>query len=284
VTAGSPLHTPHCGAASHPSSSKCSSPGRRTDRLRTTGRRLRSAAVQGTIRSDPRLAPPARGRARLPHSSARRRPVRLLGLDPGRSGRRRARPLTARSRSSRHAARARPTRHRAHGARIDPGGAAPRVPAMRRGRGVCDRARPRSPCTSGTGAPAIRARCGAPTASRLLDDPTALGIARPGPPDRSGTTHRATERDRSPRPLARAEHPRRRCHAALLSRASAGPAVRRRSAGSDQGQPRKCAGSVAGFPSTFRPRVSPRTDSGRRGRSLRLLAICRHFVPASERL
>jgi hypothetical protein len=171
VTAGSPLHTPHCGAASHPSSSKCSSPGRRTDRLRTTGRRLRSAAVQGTIRSDPRLAPPARGRARLPHSSARRRPVRSLGLDPGRSGRRRARPLTARSRSSRHAARARPTRYRAHGARIDPGGAAPRVPAMRRGRGVCDRARPRSPCTSGTGAPAIRARCGAPTASRCSTTP-----------------------------------------------------------------------------------------------------------------
>jgi hypothetical protein len=82
-----------------------------------------------------------------------------------------------------------------------PGGAAPRGSALSCGRRACDRTRLESPCTSGTVALAIRAQRGVPTASLSLGGPTGAGIAHPAPPDTSGTTHRATERDRSSRPL-----------------------------------------------------------------------------------
>ena len=127
--------------------------------------------------------------------------------------------------------------------------------------------------------------------ARAMWSADGLAVVRPphgsrhraaGPPDRSGTTHRAKERDRSPRPPRRAE--RHANHVMLLcSMASGGPSgppaisrVRPRLAL----EMRRC--SAAGFPSTFRPPVSPRPYSGRRGRSLILLAICRQFVPASE--
>jgi hypothetical protein len=131
---------------------------------------------------------------------------------------------------------------------------------MSRGRRASDTGRPGSPCTSGTAALAIRVRCGGPTVSLLLDGSTAAGISRPGPPDKSGTTHRATQRGRSPRPSHRAERPRRRCDAALLGRHRADPAVGRRSAGSDQGQPWKRA-DVAAL--VFRPHSVQQFHLGR---------------------
>jgi hypothetical protein len=162
----------------------------------------------------------------------------------GRHGRRKAR-----SRSSRDSARVRPAHHRAHAARIVPGEVAPRGSAMPRGRRASGRTRPGPPRILDTAALATRARCGVPPASRLFDGPTGAGIA-PARYDTSGTTHRATERDRSTRPPRRAERPRRRCDAALLRRHRAGPAVRRRSAGSDQGQPWKGADAAS---LVFRP-------------------------------
>ena len=121
---------------------------------------------------------------------------------------------------------------------------------MSRARRVSDRTRPGSPCTSGIAGLAIRARRGVPTASLLLDGSTGDGISQPAPPDTSGTTPRATERDRSARPPRRAGRPRGRCDAALLSRHRADLEVRRRSAGSDQGQPWKCADAAS---LVFRP-------------------------------
>ena len=128
---------------------------------------------------------------------------------------------------------------------------------MPRGRRASDRTRPGSPCTSGMAALAIRARRGVPTASRLLDGSTGAGISHPAPPDMSGTTPRATERDRSSRPPRGAGRPRRRRDAGLVSRHRADLEVRRRSGGSDPGQPWKFADGVA----VFRPLPSTRSTT-----------------------
>ena len=125
----------------------------------------------------------------------------------------------------------------------------PRESAMPRGRTASDRTRPGPPRISDT--PALASR--APRATRSAAEPygtTVSGIGRPARPGKSDTSPRARERDRSPRPPHRAEGPRRRCDAALLSRHQAGPAVRRRSAGSNQGQPWKCADAAS---LVFRP-------------------------------
>ncbi len=62
------------------------------------------------------------------------------------------------------------------------------------------------------------------------------------------SSHRA--RSLTAIPPSRAERPRRRCEAALFSRHRADAAVRRRSAGSDQGQPWKCSDAAS---LVFRP-------------------------------
>ena len=133
---------------------------------------------------------------------------------------------------------------------------------------------------AGCGWPATRAPRGASLVASSRGS-TASGSASRAPRGKWDTTPRATARDRSPRVLASKRRP---GAAAQLSRHRADPEARRRRPGGDPCQPWRFGrrrGECSA--STPRPLDPQRPYFGHNGRTLRIAAVCRDFVPVRER-